>query len=402
MSIAYHPDTDGQSERTLQTLEDILRACVLDFRKGCDRHLPLVEFLYNNSYHTSIKAAPFEALYGHKCRSPICYADVGDSQLTGPEIIHETTKKIVQIKSPIQATRDRQKSYADVRRKPLEFQVGDKVVLKVSPWKGVIRFGKRGKLNPRYIGPFKIIAKLKKCMADEPLAIPLDEIQVDDKLHFIEEPIEIIDREVKRLKQSRILIVKVCWNCKRGPEFTWELEDQMQKKVMYTFTHPITIPSDYDIEDAFSSTHSPDYIPASPKYFPALRETLLRILQRIYLNKFGASRGTNRDYFEYLDQLPLDRIKQVEETIKGLGNGRVIIQRDFDSLKTELQKSCTHIAELQREKMGHNDKIVLARVRISTLEMIIEDIQVRHPSDKKSLLDKIRKLKNHKRGKPGY
>ncbi|GKA16717.1 putative reverse transcriptase domain-containing protein [Tanacetum coccineum] len=201
---------------------------------GWDRHLPLVEFSYNNSYHTSIKAALFEALYGRKCRSPICWAEVGDSQLTGPEIIHETIEKIVQIKSRIQAARDRQKSYADVRQKPLEFQVGDKVMLKVSPWKGVIRFGKQGKLNPRYIRPFKIIAKvgtvayhlklleklsrvhsmfhvskLKKCLVDEPLAIPLDEIQVDDKLHFIEEPVEIMDREVKRLKQISILIVKV-------------------------------------------------------------------------------------------------------------------------------------------------------------------------------------------------
>ncbi|GKA90378.1 putative reverse transcriptase domain-containing protein [Tanacetum coccineum] len=180
MSTAYHLETDGQSERTI---------------------------------HTSIKAASFEALYGRKCRSPICWTEVGDSQLTGLEIIHETTERIVQIKSHIQAARDRQKSYAN--------------------------------LNPRYIGPFKIIAKvgtvayrlelpeklsrvhsmfhvskLKKCMADEPLAIPLDEIQVDDKLNFIEEPVEIMDREVKRLKQSRIPIVKVRWNSRRGPEFT--------------------------------------------------------------------------------------------------------------------------------------------------------------------------------------
>ncbi|GJR63180.1 putative reverse transcriptase domain-containing protein [Tanacetum coccineum] len=262
MSTTYHPETDGQSERTIQTLEDMLRACVLDFGKGWDKHLPLVEFSYNNSYHTSIKAAPFEVLYRRKCRSPICWAEVGDSQLTGPEIIHKTTERIVQIKSHIQAARDRQKSYADVRRKPLEFQVGDKVMLKVSPWKGVIRFGKRGKLNPRYIGPFKIIAKvgtvayrlelpeklsrvhstfhvskLKKCMADEPLAIPLDEIQVDDKLNFIEEPVEIMDREVKRLKQSRIPIVKVRWNSRRGPEFTWEREDQMLKKYPHLFTN---------------------------------------------------------------------------------------------------------------------------------------------------------------------
>ncbi|GKE24592.1 putative reverse transcriptase domain-containing protein, partial [Tanacetum coccineum] len=111
-------------------------------------------------YHTSIKAAPFKALYGRKCRSPIFWADVRDSQLTGPEIIHKTTEKIIQIKSRIQAARDRQKSYADIRRKPLEFQVGNKVMLNVSPWKGVIRFGKRGKLNPHCIGPFKIIAKV--------------------------------------------------------------------------------------------------------------------------------------------------------------------------------------------------------------------------------------------------
>ncbi|GKE58142.1 putative reverse transcriptase domain-containing protein [Tanacetum coccineum] len=111
----------------------------------------MVRFSYNNSYHTSIKTAPLEALYGRKCRSPICWAEVGDAQLTGPEIVHEKTEKIIQIKKRIQATRDRQKSYADSRRKPLEFKVGDKVMSKVSPWKGVIRFGKQGKLNPCYI-----------------------------------------------------------------------------------------------------------------------------------------------------------------------------------------------------------------------------------------------------------
>ncbi|GJS54569.1 putative reverse transcriptase domain-containing protein [Tanacetum coccineum] len=145
MSTAYHPQTDGQSERTIQTLEDMLRACVMDFGKGWDRHLPLVEFSYNNSYHTSIKAAPFEALYGRKCRSPICWAEVGDAQLTGPEIVHETTKKIIQIKKRIQAARDRQKSYVLVRLSPIRILGRDKgSMLKVSPWKGVIRFGKRG------------------------------------------------------------------------------------------------------------------------------------------------------------------------------------------------------------------------------------------------------------------
>ncbi|GKC19646.1 putative reverse transcriptase domain-containing protein [Tanacetum coccineum] len=134
--------TDGQSKRTIQTLEDMLRSCVSDFGKGWDRHLPLVEFSYNNSYHTSIKTALFEALYGQNYRSPICWAEVGNAQLTGSKIVHETTEKIIQIKKGIQAARDRQKSYADRRRKTLKFEVGDKVMLKVFPWKGVIRFRK--------------------------------------------------------------------------------------------------------------------------------------------------------------------------------------------------------------------------------------------------------------------
>ncbi|GKE53058.1 putative reverse transcriptase domain-containing protein [Tanacetum coccineum] len=157
MSTAYHPETDGQSERIIQTLEDMLRACVIDFGSSWDRHLPLVEFSYNNSYHASIKAAPFAALYGRKCRSPICWSKVRDSQLTGHELIQEMTEKIVQIKNCLLTAPSRQKSYADVRHKPLEFSVGDMVMLKVSPWKGMIQFGKCGKLSPRYVGPFKII-----------------------------------------------------------------------------------------------------------------------------------------------------------------------------------------------------------------------------------------------------
>ncbi|GJR15429.1 putative reverse transcriptase domain-containing protein [Tanacetum coccineum] len=190
----------------------------MDFGNGWEGHLPLIEFSYNNSYHASIKATPFKALYCRKCRSPVCWAEVGDARLTGPELVHETTEKIVQIKHRMQAARDRQKIYTDVRRKPLEFQVGDRVMLKVSPWKGVVRFGKRGKLNPRYIGPFKVLAK--KCLSDKPLAVPLDEIHIDDKLHFVEEPAEILDREIKNLRQSRIPIIKVRWNSKRGLEFT--------------------------------------------------------------------------------------------------------------------------------------------------------------------------------------
>ncbi|GKC30827.1 putative reverse transcriptase domain-containing protein [Tanacetum coccineum] len=194
----------------------------------------------NMDMSTSIKAAPFESLYGRKCRSPVCWAEVGQVQLTGPEIVQETTEKIIQIKQRMQVARDRQKSYADLKRKPMEFQVGDKVMLKVSPWKGVVRFGKRGKLNPRYVGPFKVLEKvgsvayklelpeelsrvhntfhvsnLKKCYADEPLAVPLDGLHFDDKLQFVEEPVEIMDREVKQLRRSHVPIFKVAFDLLR-------------------------------------------------------------------------------------------------------------------------------------------------------------------------------------------
>nr|GEU84297.1 putative reverse transcriptase domain-containing protein [Tanacetum cinerariifolium] len=225
----------------------MLRACAMDFGGNWDTHLPLVEFSYNNSYHSSIKCAPFEALYGRKCRTSIAWTEVGEGKLLGPEVVQETTNKIVQIKERLKVARDRQKSYVDNRRKPLEFSVGDKVLLKVSPRKGVVRFGKRSKLLPRYVGSFEIVERigpvayrlrllqeligvhdtfhvsnLKKCLADVNLHVPLDEVKVDDKLHFVKEPIEILDRGVKKLKRRWIPIVKVRWNSRRGPEFTWE------------------------------------------------------------------------------------------------------------------------------------------------------------------------------------
>ncbi|GJS11157.1 putative reverse transcriptase domain-containing protein [Tanacetum coccineum] len=178
-------------------------------------------------------------------KSSQCYdtiwalAEVREVHLTGPEIVQETTEKIIQIKQSIQATRDRQKSYADLKHKPMEFQVGDKVMLKVSPWKWVVRFGKRGKLNTRYVRPFKVLEQ--KCYADKPLVVPLDGLHFDDKLHFVEEPVEIMDREVKLMKRSRIPIIKVQWNSRRGPEFTWEREDQFRKKYPHIFTR--TAPS---------------------------------------------------------------------------------------------------------------------------------------------------------------
>ncbi|GJV87441.1 putative reverse transcriptase domain-containing protein [Tanacetum coccineum] len=217
----------GQTERTIQTLEYMLRACAIDFGGSWDTHLPLVEFSYNNSYHSSVKCALFEALYGKKCRTPIAWAEVGESKLIGPEIVHVTTDKIVQIKERLKAARDRQKSYADNRQKQLEFSVGDKVLLKVSPWKGVVCFGKISKLSPRYVGPFEVVERvgpvsyrlrlpqelvgihdtfnvsnLKKCLADVNLHVPLEEIKIDDKIRFVEEPIGIMVCEVKKLKRS--------------------------------------------------------------------------------------------------------------------------------------------------------------------------------------------------------
>ncbi|GKB57581.1 putative reverse transcriptase domain-containing protein [Tanacetum coccineum] len=208
MSTAYHPQMEGQSEHTIQTLEDMLRACVIDFGGSGDTHLPLAEFFYNNSYHSSIQCAPFEALYGRKCSSPILWAKIGEIEVG-------------------------------------DQYVGDKVLLKVSPWRAVVRFGRKGKLAPRYVRPLETIERigpiayrlrlpqelsilhntfhvsnLKKCLADANLHVPLEEIRVEKNLCYVEEPVEIMDREVKRLKRSRIPIVKVRWNSKRGPEFT--------------------------------------------------------------------------------------------------------------------------------------------------------------------------------------
>nr|GEX72490.1 retrotransposon protein, putative, Ty3-gypsy subclass [Tanacetum cinerariifolium] len=206
---------------------------------------------------------PFRHEYGvpplyrrsEKCRLMIMWVEVGEGYLIGPELVQETSEKISQIKDRLKAARDRPKSYADKRIKPLEFSVGDYILLKVSPWKGVVRLGKKRKLAPRFVGPFEIVEKvglvayrlrlpeelngvhdtfhvlnLKKCLADPTLQVPLDEIRVDAKLNFVKEHVEILERGFKKLKRSRIAIVKVQWNLKRGSEFTWKHEDQMKLK----------------------------------------------------------------------------------------------------------------------------------------------------------------------------
>ncbi|GKB42061.1 putative reverse transcriptase domain-containing protein [Tanacetum coccineum] len=240
MSTAYRPQTDGQSERTIQTLEDMLCACVIDFGSSWDRDLPLVEFSYNNSYHASIKAAPYEALYGSKCRSPI--------------------------KNRLLAARSHQKSYADKRLKPLEFEVGDMVLLKVSPWKGVVRFRKRRKLSPRYIWPFKIVARvgpvaytlelpeelkgihstfhvsnLKKCLAEGDVVVPMEEIQLDDKLHMIEEP-SILRKEKKFAIHSFVdLVFRGTNNIDRELKISIKTIEETEIFVSLNRTNPRTI-----------------------------------------------------------------------------------------------------------------------------------------------------------------
>ncbi|GKE56349.1 putative reverse transcriptase domain-containing protein [Tanacetum coccineum] len=206
LSTAYHPETEGQSERTIQTLEDMLRACVIDFGKGWEKHLPL-------------------------CRSPVCWTEVGDVQLTGPEIIQETTEKIVQIPQRLQAARDRQRSYANVRRKSLEFQVRDRVIV------GQVAYKLELPKELSNVYSTFHISNLKKCLSDESLVIPMKKLRLVDKLNFVEELVEIMDREVTQLKQSCIPIVKVRWNSKRGPEFTWEREDQIRAKYPHLFSN---------------------------------------------------------------------------------------------------------------------------------------------------------------------
>ncbi|GKC78764.1 putative reverse transcriptase domain-containing protein [Tanacetum coccineum] len=199
MSTAYHPQTDGQSERTIQTLEDMLRAYVIDFGGSWDVHLSLAEFSYNNSYHSSIRCALFEALYGRKFRLPVLWAEIRGSRLIGPELVQETTDKVVLIKEELKAARDRQKSYVDNRIGPVTYRL-------------------RLPEELSSVHDTFYVLNLKKYLADANLHVHLEEIKVDKTLRFIEEPVEIIDHEVKSLKRNRIPIVKVHWNSKRGHE----------------------------------------------------------------------------------------------------------------------------------------------------------------------------------------
>ncbi|KAL0560151.1 hypothetical protein IC582_000545 [Cucumis melo] len=254
-STAFHPQTDGQTGRLNQVLEDMLRACALEFPGSWDSHLHLMEFAYNNSYQATIGMAPFEALYGKCCRSPVCWGEVGEQRLMGPELVQSTNEAIQKIRSRMHTAQSRQKSYADVRRKDLEFEVGDKVFLKVAPMRGVVRFERRGKLSPRFVGPFEILERigpvayrlalppslstvhdvfhvsmLRKYVPDPSHVVDYEPLEIDENLSYAEQPVEVLAREVKTLRNKEIPLVKVLWRNHRVEEVTWEREDDMRSR----------------------------------------------------------------------------------------------------------------------------------------------------------------------------
>ncbi|KAL0536800.1 hypothetical protein IC582_025762 [Cucumis melo] len=254
-STAFHPQTDGQTERLNQVLEDMLRACALEFPGSWDSHLHLMEFAYNNSYQATIGMAPFEALYGKCCRSPVCWDEVGEQRLMGPELVQSTNEAIQKIRSRMHTAQSRQKSYADVRRKDLEFEIGDKVFLKVAPMKGVLRFERKGKLSPPFVGPFEILERigpvayrlalppslstvhdvfhvsmLRKYVPDPSHVVDYEPLEIDENLSYTEQPVEILAREVKTLRNKEIPLVKVLWRNHRIEEATWEREDDMRSR----------------------------------------------------------------------------------------------------------------------------------------------------------------------------
>ena len=241
-------------------LEDMLRACVLDHKGSWEEHLPLVEFAYNNSYQASIQMAPYETLYGRPCRSPLCWTEVGESSITCPDLIRDTSEKVSLIRQRIFTDQSRQKSYADVRHRPLEFKVGDHVFLKVMPKRGVVRFGKRGKLLSRFIGLFKILERvgtmayrlallpnmsgvhevfhvsmLRKYTPDPAHVVDWGEIEVDTDETFEEGQVCIVDSRDQVLRRKTMRLVRVLWQHRGVEESMWEREDTMRATYPFLF-----------------------------------------------------------------------------------------------------------------------------------------------------------------------
>ncbi|KAK9757113.1 hypothetical protein RND81_01G140700 [Saponaria officinalis] len=260
MSTAFHPATDGQTERTIQTLEDMLRACVMEFGGSWEERLDLIEFSYNNSYHASIGMAPYEALYGRKCRSPICWDNSTETMIVGPQMVQDMVEQVRVIRQKMRAAQDRQKSYADLHRRDIEFEVGDKVLLKVSPMRGVMRFGKRGKLSQKFIGPYEIlerigevayrlalppalekvhnvfhVSQLRKYLSDPTHVLEAESIQLDDSMTYEEVSREILDRKVRKTRKGETVLVKVLWSNHNIEEATWETEKAMKEMYPHLF-----------------------------------------------------------------------------------------------------------------------------------------------------------------------
>ncbi|KAG8490817.1 hypothetical protein CXB51_013992 [Gossypium anomalum] len=263
-STAFHPQTDGQSERIIQILEDMLRCCILEFSDSWERYLSLIEFAYNNSFQSSIKMAPYEALYGRKCRTPLFWTELGESKIFGVDLIKDAEQKVKIIRESLKAASDRQKSYADLKRRDIEYQVGDKVFLKVSPWKKILRFGRKGKLSPRFIGPYEIservgpvayrlilppyldkihnvfhVSMLRHYRSDPSHIIHPSEVEIQADMSYEEEPIRILAREVKELRNKRVPLVKVLWLKHGIEEATWETENSIKERYPNLFTGKI-------------------------------------------------------------------------------------------------------------------------------------------------------------------
>ena len=237
----------------IQVLEDMPRGCVLDFPRNWDKYIPLMEFAYNNSYQSSIDMAPYEALYGRRCRTPMCWIEMNEHKIIGPELVKDTEEKVQIIQQRLKASCDRQRSYANLKRKDIEYEVGDKVFLKVSPWKKILRFGRKGKLSPRFIGPYEILERvgpvayrltlppelaklhdvfhvsmLRRYRSDPSHILLVQDIQVQEDFTFNEEPKAILDREIRALRNKQVPLVKVLWQHQRMEEATWEPESTMR------------------------------------------------------------------------------------------------------------------------------------------------------------------------------
>ncbi|KAK8671534.1 hypothetical protein V6N13_038128 [Hibiscus sabdariffa] len=276
VSTAYHPQTDGQSERVIHILEDMLWSCVIDFRGSWEDHLPLMEFAYNNSFQSSIQIAPYEALYGRKCRTPLYWMRLSERRVLGPELVQQTEDTVRVVRDRLKAAFDRQKAYADLKRKEIEFSVGDQVFLKVSPWKKVLRFGRKGKLSPRFTGPYRVVEKvgpvayrlelppelhrihdvfhvsmLRRYRSDQSHVIPSEEIEVRLDLSYEEEPIQILAHDEKVLRNKTISLVKVLWSNHGSSEATWESEETMRDQYPHLFASEATWESEETMRDQY-------------------------------------------------------------------------------------------------------------------------------------------------------